>query len=371
MLSFDEDGRLIALENDVSKLDSLYGIEFFSGILVPGFVNAHCHLELSYLKGMIPPGTGLEGFVHRIAQVRHDATEAERVRAADVQDSLMRREGVVAVGDICNDAFAFPLKQRSKIHYLNFIEIFGSDPSVAERALRRGREVAGEAERAGQPYALTPHATYSVSEGLFGGIVGANPAWKPLSVHFMESEAERLLFRGEGAFAERYHAEGLAVDFTRYASPADRLVSSVPAETPLLLIHNTFVSEEDIDRINGHFKEVTWVVCPRSNDYIEGSFPPIDLLRRKGCRIAVGTDSLSSNTSLSPVEELKLLAARKPELPLAELIEWQTWNGAEALGITSWAGSFETGKSPGAVLIDHIDWDKMALTPESTARRIV
>jgi len=334
-------------------------------------VNTHCHLELSYLKGAIPPGTGLEGFVHRIAQVRHDLPEEERIRMADVQDTVMRQEGVIAVGDICNDAFTFPVKQRSKIHYHNFIELFGSDPAVAEKVFAHGQCMAEQADRARLPYSLTPHATYSLSEQLFERIVSANPVWKPLSIHFMESEAERQLFQGEGPFAERFRREGLAVDWTHFNSPAGRLVASIPAETPLLLIHNTFVSEEDLDLINGHFKDVTWVVCPRSNDYIEGSFPPVDLLWRKGCRIALGTDSLSSNTSLSLIEELKLLSIRKPELPLEELVKWQTWNGAEALGIENWAGSFELGKSPGAVLVDHIDWDRMALTPNSTARRII
>ena len=91
--------------------------------------------------------------------------------------------------------------------------------------------------------------------------------------------------------------------------------------------------------------EITWVVCPRSNDYIEGAHPPATLLMNKGVRIALGTDSLASNESLSLVEEMKLL----PEIPLHERIRWATQNGAETLGITDWAGSFEVGKHPGAV----------------------
>jgi len=371
VLTFDADGRLAALETDASKLDSIHGIEFFSGILIPGMVNAHCHLELSYLKDTIEPGTGLDGFVERISRLRHDQPEEERIRLADLQDALMRRQGVIAVGDICNDAFTFPLKQRSKIHYHNFVEVLGSDVSVADRQYLHGTQVAGQAERYGQPYSLTPHSTYSLSEPLFEKVVGANPGWKPLSVHFMESRAETALFRGEGPFAERFRQEGLAVDWTHFGSPAGRLVQSVAPETPLLLIHNTFVSEKDIDLIEGHFQSVTWVVCPRSNQYIEGSFPPVDLLRRKGCRIAVGTDSLSSNSSLSLLEEVKLISAKRPEIPLTELIGWITRNGAAALDMAHWGGTFEIGKSPGAVLLDHIDWERMALTAESTARRIL
>jgi cytosine/adenosine deaminase-related metal-dependent hydrolase len=374
----------LGVEADVSRMDSLQGVEFYSGILVPGMVNAHCHLELSYLKGQIAPGTGLDGFVRAVARLRHDTPEAERARAADVQNSLMYAEGVAAVADICNDSFTFPLKQASAIRYHNFVEAFGIDPQVAPTALVRARRVAEASAAAGVPFSVTPHATYSLSEPLFEAVIAENPPTAPLSIHFMESRAEAELFRGEGPFAERYRAEGLAVDFTRFRSPAGRLIASVPRQTPLLLIHNTFVTDEDIDLIHSHFESVTWAVCPRSNDYIEQSFPPLDRLRRKGCRIAVGTDSLASNRSLSLIEELKFISARQPEIPLTELLSW-TLNGAQALDLNDHLASFEPGKipgndrlasfepgkRPGATLIDHLDWDRLALTPQSTARRIV
>lgn len=371
ILSFDEQGRLVALESDVSKLDSLQGIEFFSGVLVPGMVNAHGHLELSYLKNKIPVGTGLAGFVRGVAELRHGTDEPERVYAADVQDSLMYSEGIVAVGDICNDAFTFSLKKKSPIHYHNFIEVFGIDPAIAAGAFMHGKTVAAVSGHDGLPFSLTPHSLYSVSQPLLEAVVAENTARKPLSIHFMESRAESELFQDKGLFAERYRKDGLSVDFSVFGSPAGRLTASVPSDTPLILVHNTFVTEEDIDRIQSHFDNVTWVICPRSNDYIEGEFPPVGLLRRKGCRIALGTDSLSSNTSLSLLDEMKFLTARQPELSLPEMIMWATRGGAEALGLDAWAGTFEIGMSPGAVLIDCIDWDRMSLTPESTARRIV
>jgi cytosine/adenosine deaminase-related metal-dependent hydrolase len=384
----------LGVEADVSRMDSLQGVEFYSGILIPGMVNAHCHLELSYLKGQIPPGTGLNGFVRAVARLRHDTPEAERARAADVQNSLMYAEGVAAVADICNDSFTFPLKQASAIRYHNFVEAFGIDPQVAPTAIARARRVAEASTAAGVPFSVTPHATYSLSEPLFEAVIAENRPSAPLSIHFMESRAEAELFRGEGAFAERYRAEGafaeryraegIAVDFTRFRSPAGRLIVSIPSQTPLLLVHNTFVTTEDIDLIHSHFDSVTWVVCPRSNDYIEHSFPPLNLLRHKGCRIAVGTDSLASNRSLSLIEELKFISARQPEIPLTELLSWAL-NGAQTLGLdnhlgsfepgktpeTDHLGSFESGKRPGATLIDHLDWDRLALTPQSTARRIV
>ena len=372
ILTFDGEGRLVSVESDVSKMDSLQGIEFFSGILIPGLVNAHCHLELSYLKEAIPPGTGLSVFVRQVAEKRHSQSIPERIHAADVQDGLMFHSGIAAVGDICNDDFTFELKaKKSRIHYHNFIELFGTDPAGAGPALAHGRDIAAQAEKKGLAHSLTPHSTYSLSDELFTAVIDENRDRKPLSIHFMESVSERELFRGTGTFAERYRQENIPVDFRRYDSPPGRLTASIPGDTPLLLIHNTVVSEEDIDRIQHHFREVTWVICPRSNDYIEGTFPPVELLRRKGCRIALGTDSLSSNRSLSLLDEMKSVQARMPEIPLDELVRWATRSGAEALTLESRLGSFEVGKTPGAVLIDHIDWERMALTPESTSRRII
>jgi cytosine/adenosine deaminase-related metal-dependent hydrolase len=355
-------------------MDSLQGVEFFSGILIPGWVNAHGHLELSYLKGAIPAGAGLAGFVRQVAEKRHCTPESDRIRAADLQQSRMQAEGVAAFGDTCNDAFTFPLRQKSAICYHNFIELFGIDPSKADPAMNRGRAIAADSAAFGLAASLTPHSTYSVSPPLFDAIVAENDAHAPLSIHFMESRAEAELFRGKGLFAERYRVDGhveVITDFTAFGSPTARLIASIPADIPLLLIHNTFVGEEDIERIEDHFADVTWVLCPRSNTFIEGAFPPVGLLRRKGCRIALGTDSLASNTSLSLLDELKFLTTRMPELPLTEMLLWATHHGARALGLDPLLGSFEVGTAPGAVWIDPIDWAKMALTPESTARRIV
>ena len=360
-------------------MDSLHGIEFYSGILLPGMVNAHTHLELSYLRGKIPEGTGLGGFVSAIPACREATPEPERRGPADVQDALMRAEGIVAAGDICNGDATFDLKKKSGIRYRNFIELFGTDPSVANTALRNGKALADEGRNEGLECSLTPHSTYSVSENLWKGIFTTRQdtasrtekPLPPLSVHFMESPEETGIYRGTGRLAENNRKAGLHPDFLRYGSPTGRLTATLPAETPLLLIHNTFITEEDIDRLNDRFREITYVLCPRSNAYIEHAVPPVELLRRKGCRIALGTDSLASNTSLSVLEELKYLTARFPDIPLTELAGWATLKGAEALRADGWSSTFEPGKKPGAVLVEGIDWEHVRLTPESASRLIV
>ena len=212
---------------------------------------------------------------------------------------------------------------------------------------------------------ITPHATYSLQDAPFRVLAAAG---ERLSIHFMESRAETELFQGKGTLHERNVRLGVEVDFMRYGSPTGRILASVPSDKELLLVHNTFITEQDIEAVQERFGEhVTWVVCPRSNNFIEGVFPPVDLLRRCGGRIAVGTDSLSSNERLSLIDELKCF----PSVPLEERLRWATIGGARALGLEDRIGSFEIGKTPAAVVLSGIAWNDMSLLPDATTRRVL
>lgn len=344
------------------QLDNHHHVEFFSGVLIPGLVNAHTHTELSYLQGKIPSGGGFAAFADGIGRWRSQVPEAERAAAAAFRDAKMRSEGVVAVGDICNSSFTFEHKCRSGLHYLNFIEYFGlavTDFSATDAVAERARVM-------GLRWSKTPHSTYALQDRPFRTLACEGD---PLSIHFMESRSEADLFEGRGPLHERNERLGLSIDFAAYGSPARRITESVPPEKNILLVHNTFVDEESVQRIEDHFTgRVTWVLCPRSNEYIEGVLPAYGLLRQCGVRIALGTDSLASNESLSPVEELKRFSGK---VPLHELIRWATLGGAEALGIDDWAGSFELGKRPGAVLLTGADPLTETLRPEAVTRRIL
>ena len=361
ILSFAPDGTLVEIETS-EQVDSCEGVEFFSGVLIPGFVNAHCHSELSYLRGKIERRRGFAGFADSIARVRHEATPEERLASAAYWNAKMYQEGITAVGDICNGASTFPLKQKSPVYYHNFIEYFGLQATDFSRT----DAVAAEAARLGLPHSATPHSTYSLQDKPFREIAHRD---NPLSIHFMESPGEQELFEGRGRLHARNLESGVGIDFAGYGSPASRIVASVPPDKNILLIHNTFVDEEVIDRIESHFEpgRVTWVLCPRSNDFIEGAHPPATLLHRKGVRIAIGTDSLASNETLSMPGEMKLL----PEISLHDRIRWATLTGAEALGLDSWAGSFTPGKRPGAILLTGIDLRSMTLRTDAASRRIV
>ncbi|MDR0907000.1 MAG: amidohydrolase family protein [Rikenellaceae bacterium] len=361
VVTVDDTGAVVEVRQ-VERLDSEAGVEFHSGIIVPGFVNAHCHFELSYLRRAIPAGGGFGAFARGIAENRGRFSAEERVAAADFWDAKMHSEGVAAVGDVCNDSSVFGIKERSPIAWHSFAELFGlgADPE-AVFALR------AEALGRGLVATTTPHSTYSLNREAFAAAVGGEDN-RPLSIHFMESPAESELFQRRGHLWEWYGRMGQKPDFIDYGSPARRIVAQVPPDRPVMLIHNTLVTQRDIDTVMEHFTApVTWVLCPASNRYISGLTPPVELLRRNGLRIAVGTDSLASNTSLSMTSELSYFE----DVPLVETLGWATLSGAEALGMAGRLGSIEVGKSPGLVLLTGVDMATLAPTPAFTSQRLV
>ena len=350
-----ESGRVVTLSDEgvvlgieaPPHLDREAGVEFFPGVLVPGFFNAHCHLELSYMRGRIPAGGGFAGFARGMRSAREGFIDEQRLAAAGFWDAKMWSEGVSVVGDICNGPSTFALKARSRIRYRNFCELFGlgANPTHAFA-------LCGEALGQGLEATVTPHSTYSLNRAALSAVAEG----RPLSIHFLESEDEIDLFRRRGPLWEWYSEQGLEPDFLDYGSPAERLVAQVPPDRPVMLIHNCCVTQRDIDIVMGHFTApVTWVLCPGSNRYISGLTPPLDLLRKNGLKIAVGTDSLASNDTLSMVRELSLLK----NMPLAELL---------ALAA---ADTIEVGHFPGLVLLTGVDLENRALTENTLAQRII
>lgn len=365
-MTLDAEGTILEVSSPPNP-DSMPGVEFYAGVLIPGMVNAHTHLELSYLRGTIPTGIGFVGFAAALRENRGRFTPEQIAGAIDYWDARMWAEGVQAAGDICNGESTFEVKCKSRIHYHSFAELFGLE--VAGVVAERIAGVAAQARRMGLSASVTPHSTYSLNEQGFGLAVGGGEN-TPLSIHFMESPGERGLYQGCGEMKEWYERAGVRTDdFTSlYNSPAERIVKLVPAGRQVLLVHNTLIGERDIELLAAHFGDnLTFVVCPLSNRYITGLIPPYGLLRRCGVRIAVGTDSLASNWSLSMIDELKAVGG----VPLEQMLAWATVGGAQALGIDSRFGSLEEGKRPGVVLLTGVDWETMTLTGDARCRRLV
>ena len=365
LITLDESGRVVAVEQ-WERLDNIASTEFYGGALCAGFVNAHSHIELSYLRGAIASGTGFGGFAAAIGRERGKFSAEQRRQALYAADAAMWREGVQAVADIVNGESSFEMKRSSYIRYRSFAELFGLNSSVEQM----------EHLAAHPNTTITPHSAYSLQDEAFR--MAAHSSL--LSIHFLESPDEQALYRGEGSLAEWYGRMGWQCDFIHYGSATRRLISSLSPDQRLLLVHGCCATDEDVEALAQYFcNPVSWVLCPQSNSYISSLCPPVELLRRHGAHICVGTDSLASNTNLSIIEELKLLA----DVPLSERIMWATINGAKALGLEAEIGSVEEGKCPGLVLIEGVEPRSYSqknkaeqlldldLSPAATSRRLV
>ena len=165
ILTCTEDGTIIDITVS-ENLGEQSGLEYYSGILAPGFVNTHCHLELSHLKEKIEEKTGIGGFIGKINELRNQETENPE-KAIQVADRKMWAAGTAAVGDISNSNLSIDTKKNSKIFYHTFIESFGFHPSRAERAFDYAQFVQFQFKTAGLSNSIVPHSPYSVSKPLF------------------------------------------------------------------------------------------------------------------------------------------------------------------------------------------------------------
>ena len=332
-------------------------LEHYDGIICPGFVNAHCHLELSHMKGAFEEKAGMLNFAKNIITKRMTFAKEQIQEGIIEADKMMLENGIVAVGDISNTADTFETKQKSKIFYHTFIELIGFNPERAETVFTLGKTLQGMANASGLKNSLVPHAPYSVSDSLIKKISTDVLGTKsPVTIHNQECADENLFFRKrEGAFNELYSFLQMPIDFFQPSgkSSLQTYLPNLVSGGNLILVHNTFTTEEDISFANKLNKKLYWCVCPNANLYIENTLPDIHRFIKNNCAMVIGTDSLASNHSLSVVDEINVLLKNFNWLKIADVLKWATFNGAEALNLNTSFGGFIKGRNAGLNLLGY------------------
>jgi cytosine/adenosine deaminase-related metal-dependent hydrolase len=359
VLITDEPGVITAVVDENESGDN---VEKLKGILCPGFINAHCHLELSHMKGHIPKHTGLVDFVLKVVTERHYA-EQEIFDAIENAEDEMLQNGIVAVGDICNNVLTIPQKKKARLQYHNFIEASGFIPVLAKDRFDRSAEILKEYQATNneQRSTISPHAPYSVSPAMFG-MINDLPNNNLLTIHNQETNAENEFFeKGTGDFLRLYKQMGIDISFFQ-PSQKTSLQTWLPhftKERSLILVHNVCISAEDLafEKLQtANCKLQTYYcLCPNANLYISNTLPDVKMLMQHTDNIVLGTDSLASNDQLSILSEIKTLQNNFREIDWAVLLKWATSNGARALQMDNKLGSFEKGKQPGVILLDGIE----------------
>jgi aminodeoxyfutalosine deaminase len=370
VVTVDDLGKIISVTDHIPPDAGDTPVEQLSGVLCPGFINTHCHIELSHLKDKIASGNGLVDFISDVLKIRD--TDSKVIEAAAAKaDNDMYENGIVAVGDISNNSSTAALKAKSKLYYHTFVEILGFTPAKADEVFNNGLAVLDKFKP--QPSSITPHAPYTVSKELFKLIKRYSDSNENLlSIHNQECEDENKFYRYKlGRFNELY--DTLKIDITYFKPQArNSLQSVIPLLTnkqDILMVHNTCTNLKDIYFIKRFDRNIHWCFCPNANLYIEKQLPKIELFIDQGFNITLGTDSLASNSKLCILNEMQTLQKNFPNLSTAKLMEWATINGAAFLGIDTDKGTLEAGKTPGLNLITNIN--DLKLTAKSTVKRLI
>ncbi|MCW3085298.1 MAG: hypothetical protein JWP12_2664 [Bacteroidetes bacterium] len=382
VISIDDDGTIVSIAAPTNEKDA--AVEFYEGIICPGFINTHCHLELSHFRGQMTEKAGMTQFIKEILSKRPHFTPEEIQKGIAAGEAEMISNGIMAVGDISNDSSTFAQKAKGNLLYHTFIEAFDLNPDRANEVFKTALDLKTQLSQTAHlksHISIVPHAPYTVSDQLFALI--AEEAVKDnsiISIHNQESLTESELFISKsGLMYDAFTKVGINMDFitTTGKNSLHSIFHKLPLTKKILLVHNTFTSSEDIQWANEQVKTLNpksqilnpyWCTCPNANLYIENALPNYDYFISANVPVTIGTDSLASNWSLSVLDELKTIVKHNPHISSETLLTWATKNGADFLGLDH-LGTIEKGKKPGLNLLKNMDGLK--ITGETTVTKLV
>ena len=354
VIVLDDNGKILSI--DERKDHDAASLEIHKGVIVPGFVNTHCHLELSHMKNKVATGTTLIPFISSVVKFR-DIPQEEIDAAIEKADQEMYDNGIVAVGDICNKLDTAATKTKSPIRYYSFIEMFDFlQESWAATEFEKYKAVYdGQSSSNGNQKSVVPHAPYSVSKNLFQLINEVNENNSTVSIHNQETPAENEFFEKKtGGFIEFYKNFQIPItDWNPIGKPSIHYaLANMNPNAKTLLVHNTMCTADDISAAHQWSDKVYWATCANANLYIENRLPNYQLFLDANAKMTIGTDSLTSNWQLSVLDEMKTIYKYQSYVSFETLLRWATLNGAEALGYEKDLGSLEVGKTPGLNLLN-------------------
>lgn len=373
IVELDDKGKILNVIDTKGDLKESGRLEFYNGVITPGFINTHCHLELSELENKFSQGKGLPEFIREIFKYKSDGPSQKAQKAIDLQNTLMRKAGIVVVADISNTTITIDIKKSSDIYYHTFCEIAGTK-SNPDKAFDFSQKLYNEFSNQNLSVSIVPHAPYSVSKELFEKIFKyAEKENSILSIHNQETESENQMFVNKtGKLVETFIDLGL--DLSNYKPTGSKSLESIqkllPKNNNIIFVHNTYSEYNDISIASAYYKNCFWCLCPLSNLYIENKLPDLSIFEKFSERITIGTDSLASNKTLSILEEMKVIA-KNSNISFAELLNWATINGAKSLKLDNKYGSISQGKTPGMNLITDFDFENMCLTDKSKVKVLV
>ena len=373
-----ENGQLVVERGRIKNIDTnqrgpVEGelVDLSGSLLLPGFVNAHCHLALSALKGRIPRRERFADWVRSLIDENEKVSWENRVITLHAQAKEMARSGVTALADHLSQAELITEYTRLPFRQTLFLEVLGFHPSLVDPVVERLEPVLKRhpSNNGSIRWGLAPHAPYSVSPELFGELKRLASHYNcPLSCHVAELPEEvRLLKDGGGDIQDLLVERGMFDDLW---TPPDmspvRYLDSLGVLDSLVAVHLNLV-EGDLDLLAS--KNVKAVFCPQSTRWFgRGRYMPVRKLLDRGVVIGLGTDSLASNESLNFLGELRVAEEMLADVSKEELLYMATRGGAEVLGMD--CGAIEAGRPADLIGFnvegECVDWVDVLFDPERT-----
>ena len=384
---FSGDGQIfqnsVVVTSDIGEILSIdpyadhdpASIAHVPDVITPGHINTHCHLELSHMKGKVATGTSLLPFLVNVVSFRD--IKAEDIKdAIRVGDEEMRKNGIVAVGDISNKADTTEVKETSPIRYYTFVEMFDFlQDHLADSTFAQYKAVYDQqSDSGGNRKSMVPHAPYTVSKQLFAKLNEANLSGVTISVHNQETPLENQLFMdGTGGFVDFYKGFGFNMEaFVPLGKSAIHyIIEELLPDFKTIMVHNTTTTAEDIKAAHLWNKNIFWASCPNANLYIENSLPNYKNFLDQNAKVTLGTDSLTSNWQLSIAEEMKTISKFCSYVSFETLVTWACKNCAEALGFDDELGTIAIGKKPGLVAMDVEKIGERFVMKSAEVRRLI
>ena len=323
-------------------------------LLLPGLVNAHCHLELTAMRGFLED-LDFRNWIIRLTTAKRSVFSREMLLDAaryGIAEGL--RHGITAYGDTCDSGVAFDAMHECGVRGVMYQEVFGPDPAQCDAALAELREKIARLrplETSLVRVGVSPHAPYTVSDSLFAAVASyARAESLPIAIHIAESRLEHeLVSAGAGAFAEGLRARGIGVR-PRARTPIELLSTLEVLTARPLLIHCVRVDDADIAEIAAAGCAVAH--CPASNAKLGHGIAPLSMLFASGVSIGLGSDSMASNNRMDLLEEARLATLLQRaehgdfrQITAESALTLATLGGAQALGIANEVGSLEVGKA--------------------------
>jgi cytosine/adenosine deaminase-related metal-dependent hydrolase len=354
-------GRLADLRNTHSGAAI---VEHPGCVILPGLVNCHTHLELTHFpswrlrRHLDSPPRRFTDWLIQVIKIKRGLTRDDHEASLREGMRICLESGTTALGDIVCDPGLTPLYRSSPLAGRLFFELLGHDPARFRAMLEHALAACDRHDSASLLPALSPHSPYTISEKNLASVrTVAVERGLPLAIHLSESPAEEeFVFSSEGPLAtELYSVAG----WERYLPPPRRCTSTQFLDRAGLLtagtlavhcVHVTLADAEILKKRGIHA-----VLCIRSNDRLDVGRPPVSLFRKLGIPLALGTDSLASNDSLSLWDEMRYaLLAYPRDLSPADVFAMATAGGAEALGIGSRCGLLVPGARADFQVVDNV-----------------